>query len=346
MKYLDTIIERVRLLTAFTDQTLDYATRIERDKTMREIGWSEAHLSANWSTHAHPMLKDCLRALLRQKAMRSTEWYDISGVRNALTGMSYFSINWTLPEEEEMFLELNGQAADVGADLDATIQHTWTDFDMVLSWEKLKDLFPRMPRFRVRTDVVCESGRRPIRTGVYVPQDDPYGTLQFAWTGNADGALAACETLSDLAREYMAIMGRDKLWKAPNTHARTPDRVEFDDRYFDDWCRTAKKMKFEEWISARNERAFSTRACKWYFVEKIEGEFEDDTPSVRESQDRIRCQPGDLVPRSGWWQTPALDGERSSQFFEQGEKFPEIETTEWGAVLWYFEPSLDNKSPK
>lgn len=338
MEYLDTIIERVRALTAFTDQKLDYVTRVERDKAMREIGWSESHLSANWSTNAHPMLKDCLRALLRQKAMRSTEWYDISGVRSALTGMGYFSINWTLPEEEEKFLELNGEAADAGANLDATVQHTWTDFDMVLSWEKFKHAFPRLPRFRVRTDVSGESGKRPVRTGVYVPQDDPYGTLQFGWTGNADGSLIACETFSDLAREYAMIVGRDKLWQAPNAQARKPDRVEFDDRHFDDWCRTAKNIKFEDWISARNERAFSTRACKWYFVEHIDGEFEDDAPTSEASGDKIRCQPGEIVPRSGWWQSPALGGQQSFRFFEQGAKFPETRTTQWGSVFWYFDP--------
>lgn len=275
MEFLDEIIERVRALTAFTDQTLDYAVRLERDTAMREFGWSEGHLAANWSTYAHPMLNDCLRALLGQKRMRATGWYDISGVSSTLTGMSHFSMNWTLPEEESKFLELSGEATAHGVKLDTTVNHTWADLRMRSTWTQYKHLFPRMPKFRVCTDVEGESGKQPVRTGVYVPQDDAYGTLQFAWTGNTGGALDACETFSDLAREYIDIVGRERIWRAPNDAASIPGRVEPTDKYFDDWCRVYKKMRFPDYISSRNKRAFVERPCKWYFVEQIAGESED-----------------------------------------------------------------------
>jgi hypothetical protein len=337
MEYLDKIIASVSALTAFTDQTLDYAARVERDKAMRKLGWDEGNLAANWSTHAHPMLRDCLRGLQRQKAMRATEWYDISGVRSALSGMSHYSIDWTLPEEEEKFLALRSEASDLGIRLDETVEHTWTDRDMTWMWDRYRQQFPQLPKFRVRTDVIAETGKRPIRTGVYVPQDDPYGTLQFNWTGNTSGALGPCETLSDLAREYISIVGRDKLWKAPSAAARKPERGEFSDKYFDDWCRTKKHIEFDDWISARNERACATRPCKWYFVELLDGEFETAESSPVDTADRLRCEPGDIVPRSGWWNSPALSGEQSLQFFEQGAKFPDTRKTEWGAVIWYYE---------
>ena len=35
IEFLDTIISRVRALAAFTDRTLDYAIRVERDKAIR-----------------------------------------------------------------------------------------------------------------------------------------------------------------------------------------------------------------------------------------------------------------------------------------------------------------------
>lgn len=337
MEFLDQIIERVRALAAFTDQTLDYAVRIERDKAMRELGWTEGHLAGNWSTYAHPMLSDCLRALLSQKRLRATEWYDISGVSSTLTGMSHVSMNWTLPEEENKFLELSGEATAVGIKLDTTVNHTWTDLRMVSTWNQYKHLFPRMPKFRVRTDVEGESGKRPVRTGVYVPQDDSFGTLQFAWTGNAGGALEACETFSDLAREYIDIVGRDRMWRAPNEAASVQGRVEPTDKYFDDWCREHKQMKFRESISSRNARAFAKRPCKWYFVEQIVDEFEDDMPAAAEPSVRIRCLPGDSVPRSGWWHSPALHGEQGRRYFSQGSKFPDTAKTEWGAVFWYFD---------
>jgi hypothetical protein len=337
MEFLDSIISQVRALTAFSDQTLDYAIRVERDKAMRALGWDEGHLAANWSTHAHPMLNDCLRALLRQKQMRATEWYDISGVSSTLTGMSHFSMNWTLPAEEEKFLELRRDAVGTSMKLDTTINHTWTDLRLASAWEQYREKFPKIPKFRVRTDVEGESGKRPIRTGVYVPQDDPYGTLQFAWTGNNGGALAVCETFSDLAREYLTYVGRDKIWKAPNEVSKKQARGEPTDEYFDDWCRNQKRMKFPDYISSRNERAFVKRPCKWYFVEQITGEFDDDTSAEVNGPDKIRCLPGESVPRSGWWHSPALPAEQGRRHFKQGSTFPEIGTTEWGAVFWYYD---------
>lgn len=268
IEFLDAIISRVRALAAFTDQTLDYAVRVERDKAMPAHGWAEGHLAANWFKYAHPMLNDCLRALLRQKRMRATEWYDIAGVRGTLTGMDHFLMNWSLPEEEEKIRELSSDAAGLGAQLDSTIYHTWRDLGMESSWNLYKSDMPKVPKFRIRTDVEGESGKRPIRTGVYVPQDDPNGTLQFAWTGNNGGTLGPCATFSGLALEYLAIVGRDKIWRAPNEATRKKERVEPTAKYFDDWCRAHKEMQFTDVISSRNKRAFVERSCKWYFVEK------------------------------------------------------------------------------
>jgi hypothetical protein len=216
IEFLDQIIERVHELAALTDQTLDHMTPVERDKTVNKIEWTEEHLSANWATYAHPMLTDCLRTLLGQKKLRATEWYDIAGVREALTGMSHFPMNWTLPEEEQAFRKLSNDARGIAATLDTTVLHTWTDLRMCSVWDQYQHIFPKMPKFRVRMDVEGESGKRPVRTGVYLPQDDSFGALHFAWIGNANGALGPCETSSKLAFEYVAIVGRDKSWRAPD----------------------------------------------------------------------------------------------------------------------------------
>lgn len=337
IEFLDQIIERAWALAAFTDTTLDHVTRIKRDKAMRQLGWAEGHLSSNWSTYAHPMLKDCLRGLLEQKRLRATEWYDIAGARDALTGMSHFSMNWTLPEEEQVFRQLSNEARGIAAKLDMTVLRFWTDLGMSSTWEQYQHQFPKIPKFRVRTDVEGESGKRPVRTGVYMPQDDPVGTLQFAWIGNSDGALGPCETFSKLALEYLSTIGRDKLWRAPSEALRKPDREEPTDEYFDDWCRTAKRMQFPDEISARNERAYSSGPCRWYFVERIADEFEDETVEVIPDPDRIRCLPGEPVPRSGWWYSPTLPGDQGLRHFSQGSSFPDASSTEWGAVFWYFD---------
>jgi hypothetical protein len=337
-EFLDTITKRVLAWAAFTDRTLDYAQRVSRDQAMRKLGWTEAHLSSNWSTHAHPMLQDLLQGLFRDKALRATESYDISGVSSTMTGMDYVSMNWALPEEEKKFRELEDQASLVGDRLDSTILRRWNDFSMTWAWDQFCKEFARLPKFRVRSDVVTESGKRPIRTGVYVPQDDEFGTLQFAWTGDNRGMLAASDTLSDLAREYAKEVGRDRLWAVPRGVTPISGRPEITYQYFDDWCRTRKAMVFQNKISSRNPRAFIDRPCKWFYVEKIEGEFEEIDHLAESARQRIRCEPGSVVPKTGWWHSPAFQGKQALHYFEAGARFPDVKATEWGAVFWQYEP--------
>lgn len=269
IEFLDEIIARVRALTAFTDGTLPVALRIARDNAMQALGWTEGHFLQNWFSNGDVRLQNCLRALLAQKRMRSKDFYDAAHVSGALTGMSHLLPYGRLPEEEERFRELADEASAVAAALDTTVWHTWTDEEMTWSWEEYQHIFPMLPTFLIRQDVQGESGERPPRTGVYVPQDDSYGTLQFAWTGDSGGVLGQCETFSGLALEYIAAVGRERMWKSPTAAARVADWAETTDQYFDDWCRRTKKMTFPDMISSRNERAFEARSCRWYFVEQI-----------------------------------------------------------------------------
>lgn len=287
MAYLDAIIERVRALTAFTDKTIDYAARVERDKVMREVGWRNGYPTPNYFKYGHPRLNACLRGLLEQKRLRVQQWFDISGVRGTLTGIEYFPVYWDSEAEEQTYYALSAEASRLGSRLDSTVGRRWTDYDLTWLWGEHRSVFPKIPRFRIRTDIEGETGKPPPRTGVYVPQDDPFGTLQFAWTAHAGGALQACETLSELAREYVALVGRDRLWRAPSASLKRSDGVEFTDEYFDTWCRTAKNMTFEDVISSRNERAEATRPCKWYLVEPVEGEFDDDAPPPGDCDDAL-----------------------------------------------------------
>ncbi len=93
----------------------------------------------------------------------------------------------------------------------------------------------------------------------------------------------------------------------------------------------------------------------------------DDTPEVRravassgaESQDciewsalapkmrepntspapRIKAMPGEVVPTSGWWTCPALGSKDGRQYFKAGERFPETKVTDWGQIIWSYDPS-------
>jgi hypothetical protein len=52
----------------------------------------------------------------------------------------------------------------------------------------------------------------PIRTGVYLPQDDPHGSLQFAWSGGRGGELRECPTFNSIGLDALSAVGRRDLW--------------------------------------------------------------------------------------------------------------------------------------
>jgi hypothetical protein len=58
---------------------------------------------------------------------------------------------------------------------------------------------------------------------------------------------------------------------------------------------------------------------------------------------RLRAMPGALVPQTGFWWTPAMSGEQGIRHFKQGDHFPNTATTNYGVVIWYFDP--DRQSP-
>lgn len=64
----------------------------------------------------------------------------------------------------------------------------------------------------MRTDVTGESHRHPPRASVYVAQDNPFATLQFASRGNADGVLGEAVTLNETGRRFAALLGREAMW--------------------------------------------------------------------------------------------------------------------------------------
>jgi hypothetical protein len=123
---------------------------------------------------------------------------------------------WMTPEEEERF---NAQfeavyryAQVIDSAVGAGGLRQLDDALMAAYWIEHRQLFPRLPKFRVRTDIEAASGQKPPRTGVYVAQDDEYATLQFAWRGNSDGILGEAETFNELGLRLLAAVGRDALW--------------------------------------------------------------------------------------------------------------------------------------
>ncbi|KGM55335.1 hypothetical protein N799_07050 [Lysobacter arseniciresistens ZS79] len=55
-----------------------------------------------------------------------------------------------------------------------------------------------------------------------------------------------------------------------------------------------------------------------------------------------RVEAGKPASRSGWWHTPAKQNSR--RYFKQGDVFPEIEGSAYGATFWQWSP--DQSDPK
>ena len=85
------------------------------------------------------------------------------------------------------------------------------------------------------------------------------------------------------------------------------------------------------------------RPATWTLIERVPGE----TVPVEESLGSIESSPlrvpaGNDCPRTGYWHTPAKQGSR--RHFKQGDAFPEMEGSSYGATFWQW--SFDQSDPK
>ena len=79
------------------------------------------------------------------------------------------------------------------------------------------------------------------------------------------------------------------------------------------------------------------RSAKWY------ARFDVPEPDVvKVPEHRARGLPGEEVPETGVWWTPALERNGVERHFAKGERFPSIEYTPYGAVIWYLRSDATN----
>lgn len=71
---------------------------------------------------------------------------------------------------------------------------------------------------------------------------------------------------------------------------------------------------------------------------------EVETPSAHPS--RIRGLPEEVVPKTGWWHSPAKPNGEYTQWFEAGQRFPDIHSTSYGNVIWGYDPQEQAAPPK
>lgn len=84
----------------------------------------------------------------------------------------------------------------------------------------------------------------------------------------------------------------------------------------------------------------SREPTRWVLVERVPGEFVEDPLADLlaggAALTRIgRVPAGQTCPRNGWWHTPAKPGSR--RWFNEGEVFPAIEGSDYGATFWLWD---------
>lgn len=316
-----------------------------RDALFTSKRWGVRGTSANADTYGTPFLSEFRQGILKQISDRAFEVYDrTTGAQYAAGGLREVDTGWMSDAEYERYEKAWNTAYAYASKIDRTMSRktAWKDSGFVQEWFHLHEHFEPFPKFRVRTDVQAETGKKPPRTGVYVPQDDPHGALQFAWAGGDYGALGECSTFNDIGLDALRLVGRAGLWlndpvndqkmfdfvkRGPHTKVFRSD-PNFDDR---------NPSVDNAWAWAAGE-SHTTRPCKWYLVELVNGEFDetvDSDASLTNSVQRLRCEAGQPCPADGDWFTPGVQG---SRHFKQGEIMPEVKS-DYGQPIWYCEPS-------
>lgn len=357
LEYLKGLLERIEALIQGADISLDAAMADGRDRFIANARWGTRDTAANWSTYGYPALLDWKQTIQRQISLRAVEAYSTTDAQNCAGKLRELSMLWANEEEEARFKRSFDSVYSYASNIDRIMQrpqsandgvyhtlwHGYRSADQTLNPPAYDALFPRLPRFRIRTDVVAETGKRPPRTGIYVPQDDPYGTLQFGWTGGDwNGSLDKCYSFSDLGRKIVNAVGRHNLWND------NPELLAYVRHHFPEQFETSLKEVFgatysPEFLSKPEnaallleDKGLSKFSCKWYFVEKIEGAWEDaaeaEAAAIPPAFRQQRVPAGEPCPADGYWFTPAQPDSRRR--FQRGEVFPQITGSDYGDTFW------------
>lgn len=341
IEYLRGLKTRIDALISGVDFTLDEAHAQGRDDLVANSRWGTRDTVANWSSHAYPALKDFQKSTAWHIASRAKEIYGKTGAYQCGYMLGEHSMRWATEEEEENFKKISEALLSYAYKIDDTTkrQAGWSDFALAVEWKEKRGQFPKLPRFRVRPDLVGETDKLPPRTGVYVPQDDPFGTLQFAWTGDSEGALGEVVTLNAFGLQALRSVGAADMWVNEDKMAEFANLP------------TSRKILEKDTMidfpvtpdmapSDVARSAYTERPCKWYFVELLHDEWDSEPIASSNVIDaRRRGLPSEPVPVAGFWNAPALHGNDGRRYFKQDERFPDIAQTAYGAVIWYFDPA-------
>jgi hypothetical protein len=337
--YLEGLLALINALMKGSDLNLEMARIQGRDDLIANPQWGVRDTAANWGSMAWPTLEEFKRSTIKLIAWRATDLYCGTGRTQCGRMLGELSPYWMTPDEKTWFDERWGQIEAYAYRLDQAVgvgtERPLRDMEMAEEWPKLAGQFPRLPKFKVHTDRQFSTGETPARTGVYVPVDDPHGVLQFAWTGSKDGALGDCSTLSQIGQTILNRVGRQQMWVDEQAMAAVVAPMYASGELTD---RGSFRVGSEQDPDVVNgviaHASFIERPCKWYFVEKLEGQYEapasEPSEAAIQSTERLRCEAGQPCPKEGWWFTPAGS---DRQHFKQGQIMPNLKS-DYGQTIW------------
>lgn len=280
LHYLKGLQQRLHALTGAKHPALGQAKPQRRDAMRKDVRLGTRNTAQSWANNGRSFLGDFEQSVAADIAKRTFELYSITGANQCGRGMAEFSLGWMAPDEQDDFEARFEKISLYAMNIDYTMhQHglagRWKDFSLALRCQEYPEALKQAPALRLRPDITGTSGMPPVRTGVYLPLDDPHGTPQFCWTGRPAGRLLECNTFNDLGLEALAAIGRSDLWINDNrmhafvqNHLNDPRLTR--DSFFTD---SIAAPELAPSLVARN--AFTSRPCSWIYVEQIHGELED-----------------------------------------------------------------------
>lgn len=314
--YLEELKGLVDDLIRLADDTLAKAESERRDRFLIDDRWGARDTAANWANNGWQFLINFRLSLVEEIAARAVDSYQFTSTTQFIRGTNELSLGWTTPEEEDKFQVLMENISEHGARIDETLakyfnESRWDDFGFAVTWEKYKERFVRLPRFRLRLDIEAETGTPPPRSGVYIPQDDIHGALQFASRRGLAAELLKCPTFNETGLHALKFMGRRALWIDTSRMYEFATLPEHGDR-FKTHMVIAGKVYPSIAPGAVARHSFTSRPCKWYFIEMIDGEFEDydDATIPGVIEERGRFLGGERCTRAGYYATLAKDKSR------------------------------------
>lgn len=331
-------------IDGFIEPLLMLAKEQRRDSVLVDPRWGTRDTAENWSNNAWPFLKEFQTSLAKDIAARAFERYGVSGVNEYFRGMEEYSTRWATVEEEQTFENIVRAISHYAHYIDLTLDdyfgNRWTDAEFGYAYPEFAATHSKIPRFRVRTDVIGESGKTPIRTGVYVSQDDPNATLQFGWIGNGGGKLRLSKTFSDIGVEALRKIGRKDLWFNDDKMFEFATTSQYSALFRPTVYMLGQEHRDFASIAISDE-AFVERPCNWFFVELVNGEFEDleeISADASPSQALERVSGGEKCRKTGFYFTPAQAGSRRR--LTQGETAPEFDSP-YGKTIWQWDPQQE-----